>query len=71
MLAPGASPKPPTWAAQASREVVAVEVGGGDDVVLVWPQKDLLQHGVGDPVFEDDFVGRSGRCCSGLRARLR
>ena len=35
MLAPGAMPMPPTWAAQGVGQVVAVEVGGGDHVVVV------------------------------------
>ena len=54
MLAPGAMPMPPTCAASASRDVVAVEVERRDHAVLVRAQQDLLQERVGDDVLDDD-----------------
>ena len=43
---------------QGVGQVVTVEVEGGNDIVLGRTQQDLLQHGVGDGVFNDDvFAG--------------
>src|SRR3546814_20847414 len=45
---------------QCVRHIVAVQVQGGDDVVLGGAQQDLLQEGVGDDVFHSDFTASLG-----------
>ena len=42
---------------QRVADVVAVEVHGGDDLVLGRPGQDLLQEGVGNDVLDDDALG--------------
>ena len=37
-------------------EVITVEVGGGDHVVVAGPGKNLLQHCVGDDILDQEFV---------------
>ena len=44
------------WQLQRVRHVVAVEVEGGDDVVLLRTEQDLLQERVGYAVLDDDLV---------------
>ena len=38
------------------RQIVAIQVECGDDAVFVGPQQHLLQHRVGDHVFDDDLL---------------
>ncbi len=54
--APGAMPRPPTCAAQRIRQVVAVQVRRGEDVVLAGARQDLLEHAVGDAVVDEQLA---------------
>src|SRR5579862_6807140 len=36
-------------------DVVAIEIGGGQDAVVGWANDDLLEDGVGDAVVDEDF----------------
>src|SRR5688572_13185945 len=58
LVAAGGHAEPAHLGGQGIREVVAVEVRGGQDVVLVRPQQGLLEHGVGDAVLDHDATVR-------------
>jgi hypothetical protein len=54
------------------RDVVAVEVGGGQDGVVRRANDDLLEDGVGDAVVDEDLLTSMRRCrgfCRWSRAR--
>src|SRR5690606_26141326 len=40
------------------RDVVSVEIHGGDDIVFIGPREDLLQEGIGNHVFDNDAIGQ-------------
>ncbi len=54
---------------QGVGEVVAVEVRGGEHVVLLGPQQDLLEHRVGDAVLDHDLARPAP--CRRARSRAR
>src|SRR5215203_6396159 len=55
LVAAGGHAEPAHLGSERVREIVAVEVRGGQDVVLVRPQQGLLEHGVGDAVLDHDL----------------
>jgi hypothetical protein len=55
-LAPGRDTDAADLRGQRVGDVVAVQVQRGDDRVLARTRQDLLQHGVGDHVLDDDFL---------------
>src|SRR3990172_5011891 len=51
-VGPRRDPEPPHLRRGGVREVIPIEVGGREDVVLVGPGEDLLEHAVRDPVLD-------------------
>src|SRR6185437_10766786 len=47
-------------------EVVAVEVGGADHLVVAGTQQNLLEHRIGDAIVDQDFAGRKLAVVRGL-----
>ena len=56
MLAPGAMPESAHLRRGRIGDVVAVEVGGGQNAVVRRANDDLLEDGVGDAVVDEDLV---------------
>ena len=44
---------PADFRSQGITEVVAIEIGGRDDIVLARPQQHLLEHDVGDRILDE------------------
>jgi hypothetical protein len=56
MFPPGAMPMPADLGGQRVRQVVPVEVGGGDHIEVLGPGEDLLEGDVGDGVLHEHLV---------------
>ena len=47
---------PPHLGSESIGDVVAVEVGTGDDVVLGGPGQNLLEEGIADDILDEDLA---------------